>query len=243
MLQRLRRLPLTARSPAPEVPFDEKYRARHQEFVSAMLDDGAMIARFAAGEPLPPEYGLGLDERCIEYPWLFAQQPEGELLDAGSTLNHAFVLDRLLPMVGGLHIVTLAYEGLASPERGISYVYEDMRRLPYRDGVFDTVASLSTLEHVGMDNSRYGGDGRGVDPAEERRRAVRELCRVTARRTPVLDRAVRALRGSRMDRAVRPGTRRRARGGPQRRGRNGLRVRPGRLAGEQPRRGCHGAFR
>jgi SAM-dependent methyltransferase len=177
MLQRLRRL--AARFPGPEIPFGEKYRTRHQAFVSAMLDDGAMIARFAAGELLPPEYGLGLDERCVEYPWLFAQRPAGELLDAGSTLNHSFVLDRLLPMVAGLHIVTLAYEGLAFPERGVSYVYGDLRRLPHRDGVFDTVASLSTLEHVGMDNSRYGGGGRDIDPAEERRRAVQELRRVT----------------------------------------------------------------
>lgn len=179
MLERLLRGLLAAPFPTRTVPFGARYRARHQKFVAAMLDDGDMIARFAAGEPLPPEYGLGLDERCVEYPWLFAQRPAGELLDAGSTLNHAFVLDRLLPMVAGLHIVTLAYEGVAFPERDVSYVYEDLRRLPYRDGVFDTVASLSTLEHVGMDNSRYGGGGRDVDPAHDRRKAVQELRRVT----------------------------------------------------------------
>jgi SAM-dependent methyltransferase len=177
MLRRLLR-PLAAHFPAPEVPFDAKYRARHQKFVSAMLDDDATIAQFAAGEPLPPGYGLDLDERCVEYPWLFAQRPVGELLDAGSTLNHPYVLDRFLPMVTGLHCMTLAYEGLAFPERGVSYVYGDLRTLPYRDRVFDTVASVSTLEHVGMDNSQYGGGGRDADPAEERRRAVQELRRV-----------------------------------------------------------------
>jgi SAM-dependent methyltransferase len=53
--------------------------------------------------------------------------------------------------------------------------------LPYRDGYFDTVVSVSTLEHVGMDNTRYGvGDPRADDPDREMRKAIRELIRVTA---------------------------------------------------------------
>ncbi len=45
--------------------------------------------------------------------------------------------------------MTLAPEPLSYPDLGVSYVYADLRDLPYRDGYFDTIVSLSTLEHVG----------------------------------------------------------------------------------------------
>jgi Methyltransferase domain len=73
------------------------------------------------------------------------------MLDASSTLNQAHVVDRFLPRIERLHIVTLAPEADAFIDRGISYVYEDLRDLPYRDSSFDSVACVSTLEQVDMD--------------------------------------------------------------------------------------------
>ena len=65
-------------------------------------------------------------------------------------------------------------------DRGISYVYADLRELPFRDAWFDTVVSVSTLEHVGMDNTRYGGHAaRAQEPDEALRAATGELRRVT----------------------------------------------------------------
>lgn len=128
---------------------------------------------------LPAGYGAEANERVVEIPWVLARRPRGRVLDAGSSLNHAAYLDRLLPLVDELHIATLAFEGSAYPNRGISYVYGDLRELPYRDGYFDTVISISTLEHVGMDNTAYGGSTpRADDPARETDRAVAELARV-----------------------------------------------------------------
>lgn len=161
------------------MPWTERYFAAHRNFVSAMLDDDRIVARFADGRELPPDYGVGFDERVVEYPWLFAQQIGGQVLDAGSTLNHAHVLDRLLPSLAALHIVTLAPEDDAFTERGVSYLYADLRELPLRDGLYDAVVSISTLEHVGMDNSTYGDtQGRSDDPDRELRRALAELRRV-----------------------------------------------------------------
>ena len=69
--------------------------------------------------------------------------------------------------------------GVAHVDRGISYLFSDLRHLPYADGYFDTVASISTLEHVGMDNVGYGADApRADDPAKEMDLAIRELVRV-----------------------------------------------------------------
>ncbi len=128
---------------------------------------------------LPGGYGEGANERVVEIPWVLGRRPTGCVLDAGSSLNHLQYLDRLVPLIDELHIATLVFEGAAYPERGISYVYGDLRELPYRDGYFDTVISISTLEHVGMDNTAYGGSvPRADDPAHESERAVAELARV-----------------------------------------------------------------
>jgi SAM-dependent methyltransferase len=90
------------------------------------------------------------------------------------------VLDRLLPEVDELTICTLAPEERSFPERGVSYVYADLRALPFRDAWFDVVVSVSTLEHVGMDVTRWGADSATArDPGAELEVALSELRRVT----------------------------------------------------------------
>ncbi|HEU5213396.1 MAG TPA: glycosyltransferase [Gaiellaceae bacterium] len=165
----------------PDRPWTHDYEALHRRLVSEALDDARFVAQIAAGDPLPPGYGVGFDERVVEFPWLLAQQPSGRLLDAGSALNHAHVLDRVRPRVTTLDIVTLVPEELAFTDKDVSYVYADLRNLPYRDGHFTTVVSVSTLEHVGMDNTIYGVEApRAANPTEEMRLALAELVRVTA---------------------------------------------------------------
>jgi hypothetical protein len=165
----------------PDGPEDPAYGRARRRTVEDALDDTALLARFRGGAPLPAGFGRGLDERVVEYPWLMAHQNGGPALDAGSVLNHDFVLDRFAPALTPLHIATLRPEGVAFPERGISYVYADLRDLPLRDDRFATVISASTLEHVGMDNSLYGGRAdRAPDPDRELQRALSELLRVAS---------------------------------------------------------------
>ena len=130
---------------------------------------------------LPQGYGVGFDERVVEFPWVFAQGLRGRVLDAGSALNHEHIVDRALRLVDELHVVTLEPEERAFTERRVSYVYADLRDLPYKDAYFDTVVCISTLEHVGMENARYGvTDPRSDDPVAEMSRAIAELARVSA---------------------------------------------------------------
>ena len=172
---------IAARFPPPSSQWTDDYTQRQAEFVSYVLDSGDLLGRFARGRRLPRGYGVGLDERVVEYPWALAQGPAGRALDAGSTLNHPHVLDRFQPRVAELHIVTLAPEPASFPERGISYVYEDLRALSYGDDRFDTVLSISTLEHVGMETALYGVESaRAADPNGELHSAVSELVRVVA---------------------------------------------------------------
>ncbi len=162
-------------------PWSLGYILYRRDFISQMLSDSDVMSRFQTSQPLPPGYGFGLDERCVEYPWLFAQldtQPE-RVLDAGSTLNHAFILDQPIWQSKRLHILTLAPENYCYWDRGISYLFEDLRQIPIRGNFYDTVACISTLEHIGADNRRFTRretcDG---SPLGDFVLAMREMCRV-----------------------------------------------------------------
>lgn len=108
---------------------------------------------------LPTGYGFRLDERIVEYPWLFSRLPAdpGRLLDAGSILNFEYLLEQPLLQNKKIDICTLAPESRCFWRKGISYTYEDLRQLPYSNDLFDWIVCLSTIEHVGMDNTRYTG--------------------------------------------------------------------------------------
>jgi Methyltransferase domain len=169
------------RFPPTDVPWTQEYVDRHRGLVGAALDDEQVGAALRHDMPLPSSYGIGFDERVVELPWLLAHPLHGRMLDAGSALNHEHVLERLLPRVDSLHVVTLAPEERAFTELGVSYVYSDLRELPYRTGYFEAVACISTLEHVGMDNRSYGSDlPRAADPEHEVGLALAELRRVLA---------------------------------------------------------------
>ena len=164
---------LSERFPPPDVTFSAEYADRHR----ALVEEAIHANVITAGE-LPGFYGVGFDERVIELPWALARL-RGRTLDAGSALNHAYVLDHL-PADVSLHIITAAPEPVAFPERGVSYIFGDFRELPFRDRYYDTVACISSLEHVGMDNARYGGLPRESDPDAAVEAALREFRRVVA---------------------------------------------------------------
>jgi hypothetical protein len=104
---------------------------------------------------LPAGYGFRLDERIVEYPWFLSRLPSrpGTLLDAGSILNYEFLLKHPGLASKRIFISTLAPEAECFCRNGVSYVYEDLRDSCFRDGNFDWVVSLSTVEHIGMDNT------------------------------------------------------------------------------------------
>ena len=107
------------------------------------------------GEKLPAQYGFGLDERVVEYPWFFSRLKKNEItiLDAGSTLNHASILSLKYLKNRKLYISTLSCEGFHHLEKVPSYIYEDLKEMSYKNDFLDAVVCLSTLEHVGMDNT------------------------------------------------------------------------------------------
>ena len=125
----------------------------------------ALQARISAAASLPVGYGRGIDERVVELPWVAGHlRAEHRLvLDAGSSLNHHWLTDTRLHRDRQLIAYTLAPESAPRlPDMG--YVYGDLRALAFGDAVFDAVVCVSTLEHVGMDNTRFYS----TDPAHAR---------------------------------------------------------------------------
>jgi SAM-dependent methyltransferase len=125
------------------VPY--KFAAIRRAIAQGVLNDGV----------LPTDHGFRLDERVVEYPWFFSRLPssEGNLLDAGSVLNYSFLLSQPALANKRVFISTLAPETDCYWSRAVSYVYEDLRDSCFRDNYFDWVVSLSTIEHIGLDNT------------------------------------------------------------------------------------------
>lgn len=137
---------------------------------------------FCSGKKLPPQYGVGIDERAVEYPWVFSQLPLKNIrvLDAGSSLNHAFLINRLPLERLKLTVMTLAPEKRCFWRRSLSYVYDDLRQPIFADSSFDCVVSISTIEHIGLNNTLFYTSDPSKDEADTSGfiPAVREFRRV-----------------------------------------------------------------
>jgi SAM-dependent methyltransferase len=145
-----------------------------------LLDDGLALAlreRLAPRDVSGPARPRGLhapawsDERAIEIPWCLARYDgERRVLDVGSAYAEAPYLEGL----GALAAPELVTVDLNEP----ADVVADVRDLPFPDDRFDLVYCISTLEHIGRDNSVYGIDAEPAAGGEES--ALRELGRVLA---------------------------------------------------------------
>jgi SAM-dependent methyltransferase len=148
------------------------------------LDDAVALglAARARGERLAwLRAPAGTDERVIEIPWVLSRLvPEGRVLEVGHAFAEAPYLAALLR--SGVELVGV---DLARREvEGMEQLVADVRSLPLADGSVDQVLLVSTLEHVGADNTAYGLAAE-TDPAS-RVDALRELARVLGRGGTVL---------------------------------------------------------
>jgi len=102
------------------------------------------------GSPLPPD----TTERVVEIPWVLSRvRDERRVLDVGYAYASGEYLSALLDLeIPDLHGVDLATAFVPDMRR----TKADIRKLPYRDSSFDLVLCISTLEHIGHDNTQYG---------------------------------------------------------------------------------------
>ena len=143
-----------------------------------LLDDGIAFARGARERGERPRRLQGppaTDERVVELPWVLARLRPGRALEVG----YAFAEQPYLAALLRAGFDELTGVDLAEADvPGMTRVRADVRELPFDRGSFDLVLCVSTLEHVGADNTGYGlaaeNDG------GSRLTALRELRRVLA---------------------------------------------------------------
>ena len=143
------------------------------------LDDAvawAAAQRRTGERPRNLEAPPGVDERPVEIPWCLARYGgEPRVLDVGYAFAERAYLAGLVALgaeeLTGVDLVALDVPGLRS-------VQADVRKLPFADDAFDVAFAISTLEHVGRDNTQYGLVAEEGDTLDA---ALRELRRVAAR--------------------------------------------------------------
>lgn len=118
----------------------------------------------------------GRTERVVEIPWVISRyRGERRVLDVGPAFALPLYTQRLSALgIPELHGVDLSVRRIP----GMRLTRADVRAMPYPDSYFDLVLCISAIEHVGLDNSRYGlqdEPGAAGDIA-----ALRELGRVLA---------------------------------------------------------------
>ncbi len=138
------------------LPHTKGYGHYRDRYVRGILGNDELLQVFRAGQELPEDFGRRLDERVVEYPWVLSRlgryRSKARFLDAGSTLNHEAILQHPAVRPHKWNILTLSPEPKCFWELGVSYLYEDLRCVPFKDEWFDAVTCISVIEHVGMDN-------------------------------------------------------------------------------------------
>lgn len=164
------------------IPWSPGYKQYRYNTLKDIPTNQALLDVFARGEPLPQGYGVGIDERIVEYPWLFSRMSctGGLLLDGGSVLNYPFLLDAPQLSAKRIVILTLAPESTMAKRQNVSYMFGDLRETLFRDAAFDLIVSASTLEHIGMDNAKlYTQDGRhNESQPDDYLRVIKEFHRI-----------------------------------------------------------------
>lgn len=115
----------------------------------------------------------GTDERVVEIPWVLSRlRTRARVLEVGYAFAEPAYLAGLVRAGVDLVGVDLAVRDLGD----IEVVQADARELPFEDNSFGQVLLVSTLEHIGADNTAYGLEAETDDDA--RRQALLELARV-----------------------------------------------------------------
>ena len=163
------------------IPWSEGYSEYKTKSITEAINSVEIINSFKTGT-LSADYGLWLDERIVEYPWIFSKisEKENTFLDAGSTFNFDFIVENSKIKKKHLSIYTFFPEKNCFIDKRINYIYGDLRDMYFKDEIFDEIVSQSTIEHIHMDNSIYGYNESNTvnERSFEYLKAVTEMLRV-----------------------------------------------------------------
>jgi len=162
-------------------PWSIGYGLFKENLIKQAITSRLTVEKFSLATSLERGYGEFIDERIVEYPWLISRisQATGKLLDAGSVLNFDYIVDHDFIKIKEITIATLEPEYNCFWQHRISYQFCDLRDLPFTDNLFDEVVSISTIEHIGMNNSIYSSNPNFIENNRwDFLKAITELKRV-----------------------------------------------------------------
>jgi len=163
-------------------PWTKGYEVHKEEVIKTSINNLGFLQKIQNHAELPKSYGEFVDERVVEYPWFIANidPSAGRLLDAGSALNFDYLLKHPVISNKEITILTLEPESNCYWQDRISYLFGDLREIPIKDNWFDQVVSISTIEHVGMNNSIYSDNPTFVEhKSTDFLQVISELKRIT----------------------------------------------------------------
>jgi len=136
-------------------PFSIRYWWTRQELVAEVCENVLKSPEkwlFFLQQPRFKFY----DERICEYSWVILSLSKlgskQRFLDVGCVMNTSYCLEKLLQQFSDVHFLNLVSEPLALHGR-ISFHSQDIRESDLPKQSFDCITCISTLEHVGADNS------------------------------------------------------------------------------------------
>jgi len=139
--------------------------------------------------------GKNMSERFVEVPWCLSRYyGEDSVLDVGcSHADNEYLValaDLAIPNLYGLDLAPphpfLVRDRTGGTHPLINHIQGDVRRSGIQDQSFDLVICISTLEHVGKDNSGYGLEVATADHYGGDLEAIVELYRITRPRGRLL---------------------------------------------------------
>lgn len=166
-----------------QIPWSEGYEAHKEKSINQAIVDDAVLSAFL-NKNLPNNFGYRLDERIVEYTWIFSKLKKTQtvFLDAGSTFNFKYLLNHKVIEKKEKYIYTFYPESNCFHDKKISYVFGDLRNLPFKDDFFEEIVCQSTIEHIDMDNSIYGYEISHIKDVEKKSYeyiySIHELVRV-----------------------------------------------------------------
>ncbi len=121
-----------------------------------------LVERLALGDEPLRGFGVGLTERVVEIPWVLRSlrsHKDAHVLDIGTAFSPMVYKRLLVRQPQSIEVADLA----ETDHLGLPCHVADVRSLPFAADSFDIAICVSTLEHVGMDNTNYnvasGGGG------------------------------------------------------------------------------------
>jgi O-antigen chain-terminating methyltransferase len=160
------RLNLAFEQIADRAPATEVGRLDHAfELISRMKEATAPSSEIERVNHLYGRLTTIESERVVEIPWVLRRYSgEARVLEVGYAFAEELYLraleDLRIPFLVGIDMAATPYEESIS---GLQKVQGDVLASCFRAKSFDLVLCVSTIEHIGRDNSRYGLDsGRDV---------------------------------------------------------------------------------